>query len=447
MNIFADALDRRATAIPYTVLEALTRMHPKLAILQSRGSFELEKFADAGGCEATRRSEPYPIVVTEWSKREPRLSEETTNGWFDVRWEGHILQTVMLSYDTQMGCRSRNFVLADAPAIARSFFDAVQTYAAKLRGEVWLFDDGHWGKSERLYGSIESASFDDLVLAADLKSQIIDDFERFLGAESTYDTYGVPYRRGILFVGPPGNGKTHCVRALVRHLGFPCLYVRSLASKYWTPHTTIRRVFEHARDQAPCILILEDLETLLDQGKNRSVFLNELDGFAQNRGIVTLATTNNPAQLDPAILERPSRFDMKYHFDLPSETERRDYACLWNEKLAPPMKVEEHTIDHIVTNTEGFSFAYLKELFVSSISSWMRTQRAGTMPEILSDELTTLRRQMSEDDDAETCSFCGRSSSEVEKLIEGDEARICDACIEGCNSVIEAEREREAPDE
>jgi ATP-dependent 26S proteasome regulatory subunit len=63
----------------------------------------------------------------------------------------------------------------------------------------------------------------------------------------------------------------------------------------------------------------------------RTNFLNELDGFAANIGIVTLATTNHPERLDPAILDRPSRFDRKYPFDLPEQPERHAYIVMWNK--------------------------------------------------------------------------------------------------------------------
>ncbi len=68
----------------------------------------------------------------------------------------------------------------------------------------------------------------------------------------------------------------------------------------------------------PCILVLEDLDSLLTP-QNGSFFLNELDGFAANIGIVTLATTNHPERLQSAILEPSSRFDRKYPFGLPEQ--------------------------------------------------------------------------------------------------------------------------------
>ena len=81
---------------------------------------------------------------------------------------------------------------------------------------------------------------------------------------------------------------------------------------------------------------------------------------------MTLATTNHPERLDPAILDRPSRFDRKYPFDLPELTERKAYIVMWNDSLKPSLRLSEEGTAKISELTEGFSFAYLKELFLSS---------------------------------------------------------------------------------
>ncbi len=62
------------------------------------------------------------------------------------------------------------------------------------------------------------------------------------------------------------------------------------------------------------MLIIEDIDSLVTE-HNRSYFLNQLDGFEENAGILTVATSNHPEKLDPAISNRPSRFDRRYYFD------------------------------------------------------------------------------------------------------------------------------------
>jgi AAA+ superfamily predicted ATPase len=128
--------------------------------------------------------------------------------------------------------------------------------------------------------------------------------------------------------------------------------------------------------------------------QNRAFFLNELDGFASNTGIVTLATTNHPERLDPAILNRPSRFDRKYFFDLPNLAERQLYTAMWNDALQPELRLTEPAIAQIVELTEGFSFAYLKELFLSSTMRWIAWPEPDGLQTILMAQAMALRDQM-----------------------------------------------------
>jgi SpoVK/Ycf46/Vps4 family AAA+-type ATPase len=262
-----------------------------------------------------------------------------------------------------------------------------------VRGEVLVFDNGHWEKSEALYQAIRSATFDNLVLPGFLKQEIQDDFAQFFASREVYERYRIPWKRGLLFIGPPGNGKTHTVKALVNWLARPCLYVKSLKARYATDHETIHSVFERARQTTPCILVLEDLDSLLTD-RNRSFFLNELDGFAANTGVVVLATTNHPDRLDPAILDRPSRFDRKYYFELPEPSERLTYVQKWNDSLEKDLRLTTDGISQVVDMTEGFSYAYLKELFLSSMMRWISSPAADAMDTIMFAQASLLREQM-----------------------------------------------------
>ena len=82
-----------------------------------------------------------------------------------------------------------------------------------------------------------------------------------------------------------------------------------------------------------------------------------------------IGSTNHLSKLDPAIAKRPSRFDRKYHFGLPGLAEREAYCSYWGEKLEGKETVEVTGVVAKATAgfTEGFSFAYLKELFLSSL--------------------------------------------------------------------------------
>jgi SpoVK/Ycf46/Vps4 family AAA+-type ATPase len=266
-------------------------------------------------------------------------------------------------------------------------------WGADVRGEILVFDGGHWEKSEELFNSVKAASFDDLVLPDALGEELQTDLPRFFAARETYERYGVPWKRGVLLIGPPGNGKTHAVKAMVNKLNAPCLYVKSLESRDGE-HASIRKVFVRARHNQPCLVVLEDIDSLITD-KNRSIFLNELDGFASNTGVVVIATTNHPERLDPSILDRPSRFDRKFYFEPPGTEERLRYARRWNDALQAEMRLDEKVLAEVVALTEGFSFAYMKELFISAMMEWINSPGLREVGAVMLERVARLREQMS----------------------------------------------------
>ena len=143
----------------------------------------------------------------------------------------------------------------------------------------------------------------------------------------------------------------------------PTLYVKSAP---WTYN--IEDIFERARALSPCMLILEDIETIVTSD-TRSYFFNEMDGLGNNNGLFIVASTNYLERLDPGLTNRPSRFDRKYLFPEPNEHERTLYCEFWRDKLEKndsvvfPKKLSP-AMAHI---TPGFSFAFLQECFVATL--------------------------------------------------------------------------------
>jgi hypothetical protein len=423
-QLFRDALSGPPVAIEYSVSQVLAAAFPGKAMIETdtMGMFDVESYARAGHCTIARRPSPRPQVLTYWTgldvpavpgphfgpggllmgmapgddveAGQPR--EETldriTHAWVEVRWQDAALDMVMMAWGDP-NRRVHYWILADRDEIARGFLAAVCRWAMELRGEMLVFENGGWHKDEHLFRAIQSATFGALILRGQLKEDIWEDAHRFFAAQTTYDEYGIPWKRGLLFVGPPGNGKTLTVKALVNSLPVPCLYVKSFRAPHGVDEISMRQVFDRARRMAPCVLVLEDLDAQLTP-QNRSFFLNELDGFALNRGILTLATTNHPERLDPSILDRPSRFDRKYPFDLPGQPERQAYLALWNTSLKPALRLSDAGVAAIAEQTEGFSFAYLKELGLSSMMGWIAAPAERAMDEIMATQVVMLREQM-----------------------------------------------------
>jgi ATP-dependent 26S proteasome regulatory subunit len=140
--------------------------------------------------------------------------------------------------------------------------------------------------------------------------------------------------------------------------------------------------------------------------------LNQLDGFEKNVGMIVLATTNHPDKIDPAIMDRPSRFDRKYHFDLPELPERSAYLRLWQNKLASKVDWTDQTTEAIAESTTGFSFAYIKELVVTSL---MRTV-LGEKPwiDVMKRERDALAEQMKTSRDAAPATKVGDVGDDVD---------------------------------
>ncbi len=365
-RLLGEALRAPTTAITYELNRALREGAHGRAVLETSSGFDPLGFARAGHAEATLAAGPMNEILTRWIGREEGVVDSPDNAWLDLTWRGQHFELVRVSFQAGYECKMRWWLIGDDEKATRDLLEAVAAWSADVHGEILVFQDGAFEKSARLHREIQRASWDDLVLRGATKEDILGDFERFFASEATYEELGAPWRRGALFLGPPGNGKTHCVKALVHRLQRPTIYVRGFRHRYRTTVDCISEVFTRARQIAPCAMVLEDLEGLFDP-EGLAFFLNEVDGFADNRGVVILGTTNHPERLDPALLDRPSRFDRTYAFELPNDEDRRNYLRHQRPRLAAAGDLSDAAIDEVVGATREFSFAYLKELVVGSL--------------------------------------------------------------------------------
>lgn len=400
---------------------ALQTLWPDLALVEgTQETFELDAFAAAGHCELvplpgahlevhTHWNAPFlddpiggwinPFTVAPVKRSDGALSRSIANGVYEARWEGHALQVAVALW-SEGSCNHRHWwVFARERGDAEAFMLAVCRFGQAPRAEVLVINGEHWRRDPELYATIRASTMDDLVLPDGFKREIVEDFTTFLASRAQYAELGVPWKRGVLFLGPPGNGKTHCVRAMLSLLDLPVVYVQSFRSRYDTDERNIERVFERARRMAPCALVFEDLDAQVTAA-NRSFFLNQMDGFAPNAGLLVLATTNHPERLDPAIIDRPSRFDRKYHFELPALADRLAYLTRWCERRAADLRPSAEQLDELAAQTEGFSFAYLKELCLAAALRWMKSRPASGLHPLLTSQLAVLRAQMRTEDAA-----------------------------------------------
>ncbi len=228
--------------------------------------------------------------------------------------------------------------------------------------------------------------WEDLILPGTLARDIRRDTEGFMKARKQYAALRLPYRRGFLFAGPPGCGKTKTVRVIA---GQSRATVLGVTLKADIDDDLLRDAFGRAERLAPSVLILEDLDRITEaKNVSMSYVLNLLDGLDVSRGILLLATTNHPEKLDAALLHRPSRFDKVWHFPLPGFSERLE--LLRRKSLG---KFSEQAIDDAARQSQGFTMAYVQETAVNAFLAALYADRPPQDKD-LTDSVRALKDQM-----------------------------------------------------
>jgi len=240
---------------------------------------------------------------------------------------------------------------------ALSFMEAIEKYMAENN-----FYRGEKIDAAGQFLPIPDLDFNSIKLPEDKKQAIKIGALEFFKKREIYDKNKIPFKRGLIFTGLPGTGKTHCGKILMNKSECTFIWVNSNMCSY---SRDVKHIFGMAKELSPAIIFMEDLDGFLDVESNVACLKTQMDGLEDVNGICTILCTNFPDRLPRALINRPSRFDDVIIFDLPDENLR--YQIL--RSIAEPMVIKDAEINllEVAKDTEGLTGAHLKEVLIYSV--------------------------------------------------------------------------------
>jgi cell division protease FtsH len=225
------------------------------------------------------------------------------------------------------------------------------------------------------------------VAGVDESKHELEEVVSFLKDPKSYGRLGARMPKGVLLIGPPGTGKTLLARAVAGEANVPFFSISGsefVEMFVGVGAARVRDLFEQARQKAPCIIFIDELDALGrarhaggvmgghdEKEQTLNQLLVELDGFDASSGIVIIAATNRPEILDPALL-RAGRFDRQVLVDRPDKRGRAEVLRVHIKKItiSPDVNLED-----VASLTPGFTGADLANLV--NEAALVATRRGG----------------------------------------------------------------------
>jgi hypothetical protein len=281
---------------------------------------------------------------------------------------------VMMAPGGRFGLRSGVHVEIAVPAgdggaqFSQNFFRDLELLVGKgktYRGRVISLEgyiDPMGGGSMVKVHRLARVKREDVILPRQTLAVLERNVAGFIKAREPLKKLQFQARKGLLFYGAPGTGKTHTIH-----------YLASQLPDHTTLLVTAEQVgllgeyFRLARFLQPSMMVIEDVDLI---GRERThmhgvgeevmlnQLLNEMDGLREDAEIMFILTTNRPDQIEPALASRPGRIDQAIEFPLPDEEGRAKLARLY----ARGLEVSEENMMRLVARTKGVSAAFIKEL-------------------------------------------------------------------------------------
>ena len=200
---------------------------------------------------------------------------------------------------------------------------------------------------------------------------------------------GLPNSRGIILSGAPGTGKTMYAKSLAAEAETTTILI---SAEMIQQRHDVKAAFKLARRLSPTLIIIEDIDTAGTVSRKFTDHpilgesLQAMDGMETNNGVVVLATTNHTENIDPAISDRPGRFDRIIEVPLPDRAQRKE--IIQNLMRNMPTKiVSGKVIDKVASKSEGLSGAWIREVVQTSMIEAISHDRDEILAEDLEEGL------------------------------------------------------------
>ncbi len=253
-------------------------------------------------------------------------------------------------------------------ALCARIFQALELQLSKqscYRGRVISLEaSDRWsGHASRIrVHELDAVDRDDVILPDATLQAVERNVLKFAEQRPALRKLGLSTQKGLLFHGPPGTGKTHCIRYLAGRLpGHTTLLITAEEMGLLPTYTALARLLQ------PALVVIEDADLIARERTERGSacdevmlnrLLNELDGLRERADVFFILTTNRPETLEPALASRPGRIDQSVEFPLPDEPLRRRLIALYARMLP----VAPALVDELARRTDGASPAFIKEL-------------------------------------------------------------------------------------
>ena len=210
-----------------------------------------------------------------------------------------------------------------------------------------------------------------------IRKQLRKDVLDFLRLMPILSERGLPNSRGIILSGAPGTGKTMYAKSLAAEAETTTILI---SAEMIQQRHDVKSVFKLARRLSPALIIIEDIDTAGTVSRKFTdhpilgEYLQAMDGMESNNGVVILATTNHTENIDPAISDRPGRFDRIIEVPLPDKNQRKE--IIQNLMRNMPTKIHSgKAIDKIASKSKGLSGAWIREVVQTAMIEAISDER------------------------------------------------------------------------